>query len=195
MNDQVLASSSRIRYTPGKLWEALSYKKTAVMTEAMEATVENEDIARQMAAVLAALKQGLGDDLVAIVLFGSRARGEADEASDWDLLLIARDLPHKPFQRHLHLKQMLPADWRGRVAILAKTPEEFESYLTSLFLDIALDGIILHDPEGYMADRLARLRRLIQEQGLQRTRVNGDLIWRWRRFPGFDWSLDWEMAR
>ena len=165
------------------------------MAEAIEATVENEEIARQMAAVLAALKQGLGDNLVAIVLFGSRARGEADEASDWDLLLIARNLPRKPFQRHLHLKRMLPADWRGRVAMLAKTPEEFESYLTSLFLDIALDGIILHDSEGYMADRLARLRRLIQEQGLQRIRANGDLIWRWRRFPGFDWSLDWEMAR
>lgn len=68
------------------------------------------------------------------------------------------------------------------------------SYLTSLFLDVALDGIILHDSEDYMADRLARLRRLIQQQGLQRVQVNHDLIWRWRRFPGFDWSLDWEMA-
>jgi hypothetical protein len=44
---------------------------------------------------------------------------------------------------------MLPVAWRGQTAILAKAPEEFESYLTSLFLDIALDGIILHDSDGY----------------------------------------------
>jgi hypothetical protein len=28
----------------------------------------------------------LGDRLIAVVLFGSRARGDADPASDWDLL-------------------------------------------------------------------------------------------------------------
>lgn len=163
--------------------------------EATEMAVVNNDAVQQTAAVLAALKWGLGDRLVAVVLFGSRARGEADEHSDWDLLLIARDLPQKPFQRHLHLKQMLPANWRGQVAILAKTPAEFESCLSSLFLDIALDSIVLYDSQDYMADRLARLRRLIRDRGLQRTQVRHDLVWDWRHFPGFEWSLDWEMAQ
>jgi hypothetical protein len=95
----------------------------------------------------------------------------------------------------LQLKQMLPADWRGKVAILAKTPAEFESYLSSLFLDIALDGIILYDSQDYMAGRLARLQRLIRDQGLLRTQMQRDLVWRWQRFPGFNWSLDWEMAQ
>ncbi|MGC8960115.1 MAG: nucleotidyltransferase domain-containing protein [Chloroflexia bacterium] len=160
-----------------------------------EKDAEAGDMGRQMAPVLAALGHGLGNDLVAIVLFGSRARGEAEADSDWDLLVIARHLPPRAFQRHLYLKQMLPAECRGRVAILAKTPEEFESYLTGLFLDVALDGIILYDSQGYMADRLARLRRLIQEQGLQRRQMGRDLVWDWQRFPGLGWSLDWEMAR
>jgi hypothetical protein len=81
------------------------------------------------------------------------------------------------------------------VAILAKTPAEFESCLSSLFLDIALDGIVLYDSQDYMADRLARLQRLIRDRGLQRTRVRHDLVWRWRHFPGFDWVLDWEMTK
>lgn len=165
------------------------------MIQATETAVANDNIRRQMAVVLSALERSLGDSLVAVVLFGSRARGEADETSDWDLLLIARDLPQKPFQRHLYLKQMLPADWRGQVAILAKTPTEFESYLSSLFLDIALDGIILHDPQGYMADRLARLQRLIRNQGLRRTQIEHDMVWRWQRFPGLNWTLEWEMAQ
>jgi predicted nucleotidyltransferase len=149
----------------------------------------------ELAEVITALRKGLGDDLVAVVLFGSRARGEADEASDWDLLVIARRLPERTLERHIHMKRTLPVAWRGRTAILAKTVDEFESYLPSLYLDIALDGVILNDPDGYMAERLNRLKRLLREQRLRRVQVQGDLIWRWEHFPGFDWSLEWEAAQ
>jgi len=77
--------------------------------------------------VVSSLQKALGENLVALVLFGSRARGEADEASDWDLLLSARHLPERAFQRHLYLKRALPDEWGGRVSLLAKTPQEFES--------------------------------------------------------------------
>jgi hypothetical protein len=80
------------------------------------------------------------------------------------------------------------------VAVIAKTPEEFESYLSDLFLDIALDGVILHDTDGYMAERLARLHQLIQAQGLRREQQEGELVWRWEEFPGSDWSLEWGMV-
>lgn len=148
----------------------------------------------QITSVIATLKQMLDDNLVAAVLFGSRARGEADEASDWDLFVVVHHLPDNAFQRHLYLKKILPDMWRGQITIVAKTPQEFEAYLPSLFLDIALDGIILYDSDGYMADRLARLRRLIQAEGLRREQIKDDLVWRWQKFPGFDWSLEWEMA-
>ncbi len=144
--------------------------------------------------VVQALQHSFGSQLVAIVLFGSRARGEASEGSDWDLLLIAYQLPHTPFQRHLLIKKMLPAAWRGAVAIIAKTPIEFESYLPELYLDIALDGIVIYDTDVYMGDRLARLRRLIKRKGLQRERKQQDFIWHWREFPGYDWSIEWGTA-
>jgi predicted nucleotidyltransferase len=145
-----------------------------------------------IAEVVAALRQGLGDNLVAIVLFGSRARDEADETSDWDLLVIARHLPEKLFQRHLQLKAMLPVGWRGQVSILARTPEEFTASLPALFLDIALDGIVLYDIDNYVAKRLTGLKRLLEKRGLHRERVQREIVWRWQRFPGFDWALEWE---
>jgi hypothetical protein len=145
-----------------------------------------------MAEVVAALRQGLGDNLLSVVLFGSRARGEVKEESDWDLLVIARDLPARTLERHILLKSMVPVAWRGQMAILSKTSQEFEARLQSLFLDIALDGIILYDTDEYMAERLARVRRLMQQRGLRRETVEGDLVWRWEHFPGFDWSLEWE---
>lgn len=79
--------------------------------------------------------------------------------------------------------------------MLAKTPAEFDAYLTSLFLDIAQDGVILHDLDGYISDRLARLRQPIEKKGLRRLSAHGNLVWRWKRFPGFDWSLDWDDVR
>ena len=147
---------------------------------------------RPMSEVVAALRGGLGDDLVAVVLFGSRARGQADETSDWDLLLVARHLPEGTLDRHVWLKKLLPVAWRAQTTILAKTPQEFESYLSSLYLDIALDGVILYDSNGYMAKRLSDLKGLIEQKGLRRERIQDDLVWRWERFPGYGWALDWE---
>jgi hypothetical protein len=40
---------------------------------------------------------------------------------------------------------------------LAKTPQEFEEKISSLYLDIAQDGKILFDPQGYADQRLAAL--------------------------------------
>jgi predicted nucleotidyltransferase len=127
-----------------------------------------------------ALRRGLGDRLVAMVLFGSRARGEAREDSDWDLLVLAHDLP---------------AAERGRLSLLAKTPQEFEASLPAVYLDIALDGILLYNPELHIADKLVALRQLIGKKRLHRERAGRDLVWRWQEFPGFGWAVEWKGAR
>lgn len=141
---------------------------------------------------VAALRMALGDQLVAVVLFGSRARGEASAESDWDLLIIAEGLPEKPFQRRLFLKRLLPLGCGEAVSLLARTPEEFEARLPSLYLDIALDGQVLYDPQGYAAEKLSKLRRLIQKMGLYRERTEGGDMWRWRQEPSGPWVLEWE---
>jgi predicted nucleotidyltransferase len=152
---------------------------------------DEQDITRQ---TVIALRAGLGHRLVAVVLFGSRARGDASPASDWDVLVIAEGLPGKSFERHQSLKRLLPVNCRGAISILAKTPQEFEAYLPSLYLDIALDGRILYDPHGYAADRLAALQRLLKQAGLYRERTEAGDVWRWQKQPSGPWALKWEMA-
>ncbi len=142
--------------------------------------------------IVSGLREGLGGDLVAVVLFGSRARGEEREGSDWDFLVVARNLPEKTLERAFRLKKMLPPLHRGESSLLARTPEEFTAGLPDLYLDIALDGVILHDTDGYVAERLESLRALIRRKGLRREKDGRDLIWRWEESPGFDWSLEWE---
>ena len=146
----------------------------------------------QLAPVLRALKDALGEELVAVVLFGSQARGEADTTSDWDLLLIADHLPAGTLERHLTLKHALPPRWRGRIALLAKTPGEFEARLPALYLDIAHDGVILYDPHGYAANKLSRIRQLRQEAGLVRRERMGESIWEWTRPPAGPWKIEWD---
>lgn len=146
----------------------------------------------ELAPVVSTLQRGLGHDLVSVVLYGSRARGDAQWDSDWDLFLIASQLPARPFRRHLYLKKMLPDSWRGRVSLLAKTPTEFEANLPALFLDIATDGIVLCDTNNYITDRLARINDHIRQQGLYREQHGSDLVWRWRAYPGHNWRFTWE---
>jgi hypothetical protein len=90
---------------------------------------------------------------------------------------------------------LLPVGWRGQVSLLSLTPEEFEARITSLMLDIALDGIVLDDPQGYITERLEALRELLESKGLYRTQQGKDLIWKWKRFPGFGWTLEWRETR
>lgn len=142
--------------------------------------------------VIAAFRQQLGANLIAVVLFGSRARGDQRPDSDWDLLVVASQLPASVLQRHFYLKSLLPLDWAAKTSVLAKTPRELEENLTSLMLDIALDGEVLYDTDGYITNRLGRLQRLMDEKGLYREQAGRDLTWQWRDPPGRDWSIEWE---
>jgi predicted nucleotidyltransferase len=142
--------------------------------------------------IVVSLKTGLGDRLVSIVLFGSKARRDEHPDSDWDLLVIARELPEHRLERLFSMKEMLPDQLRSKVSLLAKTPEEFESSLPALYLDIALDGIVQYDPRGYAREKIRLLRNIINRKGLKRNRTGRDFFWQWDEFPGFGWSLEWE---
>jgi len=61
-----------------------------------------------------------------IVLFGSYARGEMDENSDVDLLVVAQTLP-PPRERYSSVRRLL-ADYPASFDIIVKTPEEFERH-------------------------------------------------------------------
>jgi predicted nucleotidyltransferase len=155
----------------------------------MHTTLLRHDIPEQ---VVAALREGLGKRLVAVVLFGSRARGDANPESDWDLLILAEGLPEDPLERHFFVSRLLPSKLPAAISAVAKSPREFEASLTSLYLDIALDGQILFDPLAYAADHLATLRRLLAEAGLYRERTEAGDLWRWQRTPTGAWSLEWK---
>jgi predicted nucleotidyltransferase len=132
------------------------------------------------------LQTSLGKSLSSVILFGSRARGDGDEDSDWDLLVVANDLPSNPFRRRLLLKQRLPDEWRARVAFLIYTPDEFAHHVSSLLLGVAKDGVVLYDRNGLAARRLDYFRKELRHWGVVRERTcTGEV---WRGMPSEVWN-------
>ena len=113
-----------------------------------------------------------------------------------DLLVIARGLPERRYDRALFLEQIVAGlPDAPDFSLLGKAPEEFESHFPSLYLDLGLDGVLLFDRAGYTAAKLSRIREIIQQAGLFRERDNGDMFWNWKNPPGPHWEVTWEGFR
>ena len=143
-----------------------------------------EDLLRRL---LGELQLLYGSRLVACAVYGSVGRGTPRDDSDVDLLIVARGLPDGRMRRveefepvEAPLRAALRAEhWPGSLPALSpvfKTPEEVEAG-SPLFLDMVEDARILHDPEGFLAGYLERLRRRLSELGARRVAWRGGWYW------------------
>jgi len=139
-------------------------------------------------------KDYLGSNLVALALFGSRARGTATPESDYDILIIAHRLPSSPLDRIRFLRQPIVGKFEEKIALKSYTCEEFEKGFPSLYLDLALDAIIFFD-RNYLAPKLERIRQIIREAELKRKSLKGDFYWDWERPPKSRWEITWDGFR
>lgn len=137
----------------------------------------------------------LKDNLISIILFGSHARGDAKIKSDYDIFIIAEDLPSRPFPRLLFIRTPLKGQFDERLCIIAKTREEILSSFPPLFLDLGLDGIILYDKDNFFKQIQVRIKEIIQQAGLQRKKMNGDFYWTWENPPQKGWEINWSGYR
>jgi len=140
-------------------------------------------------------KEYLGDHLTSMVLFGSHARGDVKETSDYDLFIIAEGLPSRPFRRVLFIRKPLLGQFEQKLCIVAKTPEEVLKDFPPLFLDIGLDGIVLFDRKDFFKELRERIQEIIDQAGLQRKRANGEFYWEWQNPPKKGWEITWSGYR
>ena len=112
-----------------------------------------------------------GEDLEAVILFGSCARGEAVELSDFDFFVVVRGLPKQPVRRRYMVYDALTPilrEFKREVSVIEADAEEIGKQITPLLINIAHDGIILYDRAGRMGDLLRRVRDAVKKAGLVR---------------------------
>jgi predicted nucleotidyltransferase len=135
-----------------------------------------------LAALVDAARRVYGPRLVSLAVFGSVGRGTARPDSDVDLLLVARELPRGRLARmdeFAGVEALVPS---ADLSPVFKTPEEAERG-SPLMIEMVEDAVVLHDPTGFLAARLERLRRRLAELGARRVPYGG--AWYWDLKPDF----------
>jgi predicted nucleotidyltransferase len=144
-----------------------------------------------VAAVPALLCQAYGDALLAVVLFGSVARGTPHAHSDSDWLVVLRQRGAEPRADHRGCEEVRRAlapemAEAAKLGLLSEPQFHLRSAAEAeqggpLFLDLCHDGRIQYDPAGWAARFLARYRERLAAQGS--VRVPWGEGWYWRLTP------------
>lgn len=101
----------------------------------------------KIATLLAELRKGLerlyGERLVKVILFGSRARGDADPDSDIDVLVVLKGnvSPWPEIERTGDLAADILLEQGELVAFVFMSEEEFLKDRTPLLLNVRREGV------------------------------------------------------
>jgi len=134
-----------------------------------------------------------GERLVSLAVFGSVGRGTPRPDSDIDLLVVAEKLPRGRINRvrefwavEKAFRALPTAELQGfppmDLSPVIKTPEEAELG-SPLFLDMTEDARILFDRDGFLAERIRRLKSRLESLGSKR--IWKGSAWYWDLKPDF----------
>lgn len=105
-------------------------------------------------------------DVRLILLFGSQARGDTHRTSDYDLFVLADDLPHDYWAR----QEMLRQDKSPWVDVVAFTVREAQELIhRGLILDALLDGVLVWGEEALLKSLQERARQHLVRYSLRKT--------------------------
>jgi uncharacterized protein len=137
-----------------------------------------------------------GARLISLLVFGSVGRRTPQPGSDIDLLLVVTDLPKGRLQRvreFLGVESKLRTELNRTAVVLSpviKSPNEAEEG-SPLFLDMTEDALMLHDRNGFMEERLKRLKARLERLGARRIwRGNS---WHWDLKPDYTFGDVFEL--
>lgn len=150
----------------------------------------NEYCARKLAAPMGALASHrdaaaavsragalFGAGLIAVVAFGSWARGQMADGSDVDLLVVLEkevDLTRDLYRRW----DASPLHWEGRPVDVhfAHIPEP-DRTVGGVWGEVALDGVIIFERDLRLSARLTLVRRDIAAGRIARRTAHGQPYW------------------
>jgi predicted nucleotidyltransferase len=124
-----------------------------------------------------ACKKKLGENLISIVLFGSRVKGYAGKDSDYDLLIIAKNLPDIRERFYLFDKEESEIwdKYKIKISLLLLEEEEIFSPVNSLLFGVLSGYKVLFGEENFKKN-LQQAKAWIEE--MDPIYVEGEKEWR-----------------
>ncbi|MEM3546232.1 MAG: nucleotidyltransferase domain-containing protein [Candidatus Bathyarchaeia archaeon] len=119
----------------------------------------------------------------AVIMFGSRARGEMEEKSDVDLLILHENCRiEDPVLRRRYLYNIIQEAVGGVFESITVIDMKLEHFLkplevNSLLLNIYWDSIVIYDENGNLQEFLTQIKGGIAKSGLKR--VKDGKAYRW----------------
>ena len=126
-----------------------------------------------------------GENLEAVVLFGSIARKGAAEQSEIDYIVVIHNLPKGLVRRRFIVYDALTPilrEFKRDVSVIEVDAEDIGRQITPLLINIAHDGIILYDKHGKIQEFFKRIRSAVK---------NADLV----RYETRDGKYGWKPSR
>jgi predicted nucleotidyltransferase len=130
----------------------------------------NDDVSEK---IINQAQKEFGSNCIGLLLFGSRARGDAHDTSDTDLLLVVENEVRIERSLYRRWDTTLPDGISLNITHLPVTPRE----AGSLWLECALDAKILFDPSRRISKALSALKEYITSGHVVRRITHGQGFW------------------
>lgn len=132
----------------------------------------------EAAAIVHRARAILGDTLLGIVAFGSWSRGDESSSSDLDILLVADD--RVAISRDLYRAWDAEPGlrWQGHpVSPHFANMRPDRDPVSGFWAEVALDGVVVFDPEWIVSRYLVALRRRISAGEIEQRVAGGQAYW------------------
>jgi predicted nucleotidyltransferase len=131
----------------------------------------------QIATLLAQATKVAGPRLLGVIAHGSWVRGEARASSDIDVMVVV--------EAALHLTRSLYREWDQEAPTLLGRPLDAHfvhlpadpSRPSSIWCELAVEGLLLSDRQGAIAGVLVAVRRAIAQGQIVRRMAHGQPYW------------------
>ena len=123
------------------------------------------------------IKNSYKKNLMAVVLFGSAARGDFSQSSDIDLLLILKDSVESKRKRILDFYEKIGYEFENHfLSPLILTQEELKDFL-SFYVGILKDCKVLYDNSNVVRELIEMIDKRKQKKEIIEKEFKGTTYW------------------